>query len=129
MLNILNIPRIIIRCFLGCINIAHVTVDALILKLVDKTLRSALQETHLTQLVNILEDQLFNMKHENVSTTELLERQRQARKRLAGISKRSCCVMDTLQSPILNKHLVYCLFDIIVIEAFPELENIINTKT
>lgn len=128
MINILNMPRIINRFLLGCISISRTTVDALILKLIDKTLKSVLHETHLTQLVNILDEQLFDTNDENVSTEELLERQRQARKRLAAISKKSCCVIDTLQSPILNKHLIYCLFDMIVIEIFPELENIVHSK-
>lgn len=113
---------------MGCINISRSLVDAIILKSIDKLTKSLIHETHLTELVNILEDQLFNTTSEDASTTELLERQRQAKKRLEAISKRFACIIDTLQSPVLNKHLAYCLFDIIVIEIFPELENIVHTK-
>lgn len=70
-----------------------------------------------------LTDQLFGPKQPDPSITELLERQRQAKLRLEKVRKGLGNVADILQSPALNKHLMYCLFDIIVLDIYPELAS------
>lgn len=71
----------------------------------------------------LITDQLFGPKQADPSITELLERQRQAKLRLDKVRKGLGNVADVLQSPALNKHLMYCLFDIIVLEIYPELTS------
>lgn len=120
--HILNVSRIFVRFVLGMINcLTQPTVDLVLCKCIDRLLRIALFEPRLTLLVRTVEDQLFGAKQADASFTELLERQRQAKKRLAKISLTFASVADTLQSPTLNKHLMYCLFDMIVAELYPEL--------
>lgn len=125
MVNILNVSRFVIRLVLGLINISKSTVDLLLCKGIDKLLRIALYEPRLTLLVTTVDEQLFGAnKKPEPSFTELLEQQRQARNRLSKISTNFASVADTLQSPALNKQLMYCLLDIIIAELYPELDNI-----
>lgn len=120
--NIMDVSRLIIRLILGLINISKSTVDILLCKCIDKLLRIALYEPRLTLLVRTVDAQLFgHAKKPEPSFTELLEQQRQARNRLSKISPKFASVADTLQSPTLNKQLMYCLFDMIVAEIHPEL--------
>lgn len=115
----------IVRLVLGLISISKSTVDLLLCKGIDKLLRIALYEPRLTLLVRTVDQQLFgDNKKPEPSFTELLEQQRQARNRLSRISTNLASVADTLQSPALNKQLMYCLFDIIIAELYPELDNI-----
>lgn len=71
---------------------------------------------------------LFGPKQPEPSPNELLERQRQAKKRLNKIYQSLGKIIDVLQSPALNKQLMYCLFDIVLIELYPELENIAKVR-
>lgn len=125
MVNILNITRFVVRLILGLIHISKTTVDLLLCKGIDKLLRIALYEPRLTLLVATVDEQLFGNKEKpEPSVTELLEQQRQARNRLSKISNNLASIADTLQSPALNKQLMYCLLDLIVAELYPELDNI-----
>lgn len=123
--KILDVPTLIVRFILGWINISKSMVDFLLCKGIDKLIAIALYEPRLTAVIKTVEEQLFGAKEPDPSPTELLERQRQAKKRLAKISNKLSKVADTLQSATLNKHLVYCLFDSIVAELYPELENVL----
>lgn len=123
MVKIWKVPTLVIRLILGLINISQSAVDFLLCKCIDKLIAIALYEPRLTDIIQTIDDQLFGKKQNEPSSTELLERQRQARKRLMNISSDFAKVADTVQSAALNKHLVYCLFDSIVAELFPELEN------
>lgn len=124
-INILNATRLIVRIVLGLISISKSTINALLCIGLDKLLRIALYEPRLTLLISTIDEQLFgeNKKLEP-SFTELLEQQRQARNRLSKISSQFVSVADTLQSPALNKQLMYCLLDIIVAELYPELDKL-----
>lgn len=116
--------RFVVRFILGLIHISKSTVDLLLCKGIDKLLRIALYEPRLTFLVRTVDEQLFgHNKKPEPSFTELLEQQRQARNRLSKISTSFGNVADTLQSPTLNKQLMYCLFDMIIAEIYPELDN------
>lgn len=82
-------------------------------------------EPRLTLLISTIDEQLFGAnKKPEPSFTELLEQQRQARNRLSKISTQMTSVADALQSPTLNKQLMYCLLDIIIAELYPELDNL-----
>lgn len=124
--KILGVTRLLVHFVLGLINISRSTVDSLLCKGMDKLLCIALYEPRLTLLVTTIEQEIFGQKKLEPSFTELLEQQRQAKKRLAKISTEFANVADSIQSPTLNKQLMYCLFDMIVGELYPELE--INFK-
>lgn len=125
MSNILNVTRFIVRVVLGLIFISKSTVDSLLCKALDKLLRVAVYEPRLTLLISTIDEQLFGAnKKPDPCFTELLEQQRQARNRLSKVSTQLTSVADTLQSPALNKQLMYCLLDIIIAELYPELDNL-----
>ncbi|KAG4066493.1 hypothetical protein HA402_007129 [Bradysia odoriphaga] len=121
LVKILNTPMIIVKFILALINISQKFIDGIINLLIDKLIKFGLYEPRLTVLINELENQLFGPKQTDPSITELLERQRQAKLRLEKVRKGLGNIADILQSPALNKHLMYCLFDIIVLEIYPEL--------
>lgn len=50
-------------------------------------------------------------------------RQQEARKRLEALRKGLGNFFDIFQSPVLNKHLMYCLFDIIIGDLYPDLDD------
>lgn len=125
MVKILDVNKVIVRFILGLINISRSTVDSLLCKGIDKLIKIGLYEPRLTLLIRTVEEQLFGVTQMEPGCVELVERQRQAKKRLEKISKTFGNVADTLQSPVLNKHLMYCLFDMIVAELYPELDNIL----
>lgn len=54
---------------------------------------------------------------------ELLKRQQLARSRMESTRKGLGNLADCLQSPPLNKHIIYCLFDIILAEMYPEFDD------
>lgn len=118
--NIIGVNQLIVHLVLGLINISRSTVDALLRKCIDKILRIALYEPRLTLLVATIEQEIFGIKKSEPSFTELLEQQRQARKRLEKISNKLASLADSIQSPTLNKQLMYCLFDIVIAEIYPE---------
>lgn len=128
MTKILDVPIIFVRLVLGLINISQSAVDFVLCKGIDKLIAMALYEPRLTAVIKTVEEQLFGAKEIDPSSTELLERQRQAKKRLANISNKLAKVADTVQSAALNKHLAYCLFDSLVDELFPELENVMSKE-
>lgn len=121
-------PKLIVRIILGLINISQSAVDFLICKGIDKLIATALYEPRLTAVIKTVDEQLFGAKEAEPSVAELLERQRQAKKRLAAISENLAKVVDTVQSAALNKHLAYCLFDSIVAELYPELDNVLTNE-
>lgn len=120
--NIIGVNQLIVHFVLGLINISRSTVDALLYKGLDKLLCMALYEPRLTLLITTIEQEIFGIKKPEPSFTELLEQQRQARKRLGKISDKFALLADTIQSPTLNKQLMYCLLDIIIAELYPELD-------
>lgn len=102
------------------------TVDSIIHSLLQRLLNAGLYQPRLAVLIDLLKDQLFGNggekeKDHEPTPSELLERQRLARQRLVAINKNLGSFADMLQSPPLNKHLVYSLFDLIVDELYPDL--------
>lgn len=68
---------------------------------------------------------LFNHKSTEPTPYELLKRQQLARSRMESTRKGLGNLADCLQSPPLNKHIIYCLFDIILAEMYPEFDETI----
>lgn len=69
-------------------------------------------------------DHLFDgKKHSDApGHVELAERRRQARQRLGRIHAELPRLIDVLQSPVLNKQLMYSLLDTVLVELWPELD-------
>lgn len=109
---------------ISLINISMQAVDGLIRSLLQRLLNAGLYEPRLAVLINLLRDQLFSnsAKPHEPTPNELLERQRLARQRLVALNGNLGLLADTFQSPPMNKHLIYSLFDIIVDELYPEAE-------
>lgn len=55
------------------------------------------------------------------SAQELTKRRELAHERLESLKSGTGETLNYLQSPILNKQLIYCLLDIIIAELFPEI--------
>lgn len=126
MTKILQAPSVIVKLILGLVHISRSTVDFFLYKAIDRIIRFDVHETKLTMLIETIEENLFGPGQSTPGPTDLLERQRLARTRLEKVSKNLGNLADTIQSPALNKHLMYCLFDIIVAEMYPELESTIS---
>lgn len=131
MTKIIQAPTIIVKLILGLVNISRTTVDFVLCKTIERIIRFDVFETRLTILIQTIEEHLFGQSKQSATPTaiELLERQRQARARLEKVSTNLGRIADTIQSPALNKHLMYCLFDIIVAEMYPELESTVWWET
>lgn len=82
-----------------------------------------LYQPRLATLIRLLENHLFGPKTPDASFEELLNRQKLARERLEKLCRGAGELLDTLQSPALNKHLMYCLFDVVLGELYPEFEE------
>lgn len=114
---------ILVRLVLALVTVSSTAADQLICWLIDKLIRIGLYEPRLTTLITALESHLFGPQSAPATPTELLKRQVDAKQRLERVCPGLSSVVDVLQSPPLNKHLMYCLFDIIIAELYPELEG------
>lgn len=115
----------LIKFLISLVNVSKKTVDSVICSLLQKLIDAGLYEPRLAFLINLLKDQLFgpaaDSKPAEPTPCELLERQRLAKQRLSAINGRLGPLADMLQSPSMNKHLIYSLFDIIVAEMYPDV--------
>lgn len=117
---------------ISLVNISKQTVDSIICSLLQKLLNVGLYEPRLAVLINLLKDQLFDKeaeKEKEPTPSELLERQRLAKQRLVALNGHLGSVADMLQSPPMNKQLIYSLFDIIVDEMYPDLNLLLSTES
>ncbi|XP_055706520.1 sorting nexin-14-like [Phlebotomus papatasi] len=122
--RILVVPSVIVKFALALIRLSRTTVDSVICRGLAKLVEVGLHEPRLAFLLTLLEEQIFgSTRHPEPGGSELKQRQELARRRIVMVSRQLGNVLDTLQSPALNKHLIYCLFDIIVAEMFPEMDN------
>ena len=119
----MRVPLIIARLALAFCCVSQKTVDIIICNLISKLLRSGLKESRLGILINLLRDLIFYKKLPEPTPDELLKRQQLARQRLENLKSGLGNVFDVLQSPVLNKHLMYCLLDIVLAELYPEFEE------
>ncbi|XP_062561253.1 sorting nexin-14-like [Armigeres subalbatus] len=123
LVKIINAPVLLVRLALAFCCVSRKTVDTLIHTAIARLLRSGLKESRLAGLINLLREVIFFKKLPEPTPAELLRRQQEARKRLEDIRPGLGNIANVLQSPVLNKHLMYCLFDIILGEMYPEFES------
>uniref|UniRef100_A0A8D8HSR3 Sorting nexin-14 n=3 Tax=Culex pipiens TaxID=7175 RepID=A0A8D8HSR3_CULPI len=123
LVKILNAPFLIVRLALAFCCVSRRTVDTLIHTGIARLLRAGLKESRLATLIELLREVIFVRKLPEPTPAELLKRQQDARRRLEELRVGLGNVADVLQSPELNKHLMYCLFDILLGEMYPEFES------
>ncbi|XP_049298782.1 sorting nexin-14-like [Anopheles funestus] len=123
LVKVLNAPFIIVRLALAFCCVSRKSVDTLINSLTAKLIRAGLKESRLAFLINLLREHVFLRKQPEPTPAMLLKRQQEARKRLEDLRGGLGNVSDVLQSPVLNKHLMYCLFDILLAEMYPEFDE------
>lgn len=117
--SVLNIHTFLLRLCHGIIRILP-DAERIILGLIRKLIEKNVNETLLAKLIGELEEKIFDAKPTKPSTNQEREL---AEYRLLGISKGLGKVLSHLQNPIMNKHLIYCIVDIILVEIFPELNT------
>lgn len=123
LVRIIRAPLVIIRFALAFICISEKTVDSTICTLIKKLLQLGLYEPRLARLIELLHDVLFVNRPPEPTAQELLARQQTARASITALRGELGQLFDSLQSPALNKHLMYCLLDIILADIFPELQQ------
>uniref|UniRef100_A0A182KB22 PPIase cyclophilin-type domain-containing protein n=1 Tax=Anopheles christyi TaxID=43041 RepID=A0A182KB22_9DIPT len=128
LVKVLNAPSIIVRLALAFCCVSRKSVDTLINSLTAKLIQAGLKESRLAFLINLLREHIFLRKQPEPTPAMLLKRQQDARKRLEDLRGGLGNVADVLQSPVLNKHLMYCLFDILLAEMYPEFDESPNGK-
>uniref|UniRef100_A0A3F2Z239 PXA domain-containing protein n=1 Tax=Anopheles quadriannulatus TaxID=34691 RepID=A0A3F2Z239_ANOQN len=123
LVKVLNAPFLIVRLALAFCCVSRKSVDTLINSLTAKLIRAGLKESRLAFLINLLREHVFLRKQPEPTPAMLLKRQQEARKRLEDLRGGLGNLADVLQSPVLNKHLMYCLFDILLAEMYPEFDE------
>lgn len=124
--SILNIHKVLIRIFTAFVRFLP-DADNLIYELIRKFLHKVIDESILAKLITELEEKVFDPNPTSpLSNEELTKRRELAASRFESINKNLGKILSCLQNPILNKHLVYCLIDVIAVEIFPELN--LNAK-
>lgn len=119
--SILNIPKIFLKFLVGFVRLLPDS-DRIIQGLVTKFLRSIISESILAKLINELEEKVFDSTPSTKLTAdELKQRMELASTRIESVNRNLPKILSFLQNPVLNKHLVYCLIDVIAVELFPEL--------
>lgn len=116
--TVLNIQKVLrpLNAFLRLIP------DNVICELIRKLLYKVIDESTLAKLIKELEEKVFDSSSTSPpSNEELTKRRELASLRIQNVHKNLGRVLTFLQNPVLNKHLVYCLIDVIVVELFPEL--------
>uniref|UniRef100_A0A8W7P606 peptidylprolyl isomerase n=1 Tax=Anopheles coluzzii TaxID=1518534 RepID=A0A8W7P606_ANOCL len=96
LVKVLNAPFLIVRLALAFCCVSRKSVDTLINSLTAKLIRAGPERKPSSQ---------------------------EARKRLEDLRGGLGNLADVLQSPVLNKHLMYCLFDILLAEMYPEFDE------
>lgn len=119
--SILNVPKVLLRAAYGSLRVLP-DADGIICEVIGNFLRKTLDQPTLAKLIKELEEKVFDSDSTDSPCPEELERRHNlAIARLESVNKNSVKILSFLQNPVLNKHLVYCLFDTIAVELFPEL--------
>lgn len=119
--SILNVNDILLRLFNGFLRFFP-SANSIIEELVRKFLHKIINQSILAKLISELEEKIFDTKPTNPpSHEELSKRRNLSAARLEVINKNLPKIHSYLQYPTLNKHLMYCLIDILIVELFPEL--------
>lgn len=119
--KILKVPNLILRILIGITSILPDS-DSLVLMSIRKIVNRFINQEILAYLIDELKIKLFETKPTKTTQLELEGRKTLAFERLEKIRRGLSENLRLLQNPIFNKHLVYSLIDVIIIEGFPELD-------
>lgn len=127
-------PQTVVRVAMAIRAVAHNTVNALCSFYLDRKLRKLLIAPRLAHLVRLLQGAVFQPKGSTPSPAELEVRAARALAQLqtlvpnyiarwAGPAYQAglLTLFSALQSPALNKQLVYTLLDVVAAELYPDL--------
>lgn len=124
--SILNIHKVLLRILDKFIRFLP-DADNIICAMIRKLLEKVIDEYVLAKLINELEEKVFDPSPSiPLNNEELTMRRELAATQIESVNKNLRRILSFLQNPVLNKHLVYCLIDVIAIEIFPELN--LNAK-
>jgi hypothetical protein len=119
--KIVKLNDILLRIVIGTINFLPNS-DNLVCMAIRRVTEKLINQAILAHLINELEEKLFDSKPQHRPTQEeLLARRNLASERLDKLKSGLSANLLFLQNPILNKHLVYSLLDVLIVEGFNEL--------
>ncbi|XP_072378466.1 sorting nexin-14-like isoform X1 [Diabrotica undecimpunctata] len=135
MKNIFKIPNGILRLYASICSIAQQFVDLCARTIIEKKIKSSLNQSNLAYLIKQLEDAIFE-EHTPVSKEELSKRKVRAVEELEnsisniltqilgpGIKDGAKLLLEIVQNPHFNKQLAYNLLDIVLTEMYPMLDK------
>lgn len=119
--SILSVHSIVLRLAVGVLKFFP-NADNIVCELTRKFIDKIFNQAILASLINELEEKVFDPKPSTPpSKDELTKREELAMIRIRNVNKNLGNVLSHLQNPVLNKNLMYCLMDKIIVELFPEL--------
>ncbi|KAJ9589467.1 hypothetical protein L9F63_017328, partial [Diploptera punctata] len=132
--RVFGAPQTVVRIAMAVRTVAHNTVNALCSFYLDRKLRKLLIPPRLANLIKLLQNAVFQPRGAQPSPAELELRAARALSQLqallpnfisrwAGPAYQAglLTLFSALQSPALNKQLVYTLLDVVVAELYPDL--------
>ncbi|XP_028141747.1 sorting nexin-14 isoform X2 [Diabrotica virgifera virgifera] len=135
MKNIFKIPNGLLRLYASICSIAQQFVDLCARTIIEKKIKSSLNQSNLAYLIKQLEDVIFD-EHTPVSKEELSRRKVRAVEELEnsisniltqilgpGIKDGAKLLLEIVQNPHFNKQLAYNLLDIVLTEMYPMLDK------
>ncbi|CAH0546449.1 unnamed protein product [Brassicogethes aeneus] len=134
---IFKVPHSILQIYAMFCNSCGVLIDFVLKRYIDYKLKSSLSQTNLAHLIGLLEEVVFQQ-HTSPLKEELEIRKQKAFKGLeemihpwinkkifkGSLSNGMLAILEILQNPHYNKHLVYNLLDIILVEMYPSLGKV-----
>lgn len=118
--KVMKVHPILLRIVTGFLQLLPDS-NSLVLITIRKLFNRLMSQEILARLIKYLQMELFESKSRRHTQQELNERKCIAFERLEKIRNGLSHNLKLLQNPVTNKHLVYSLLDVILIEAFPEL--------
>ncbi|XP_065162082.1 sorting nexin-14-like isoform X2 [Atheta coriaria] len=133
--HIFRVPEPLLKFYVCICRVAQQAVESMCRMLIDRSIKSALDQPTLAFLIKELEEVIFG---KLVPTTdeERKLRKEKAAKLLAETVPNFCTVilgkdfrggllrlLEILQNPLYNKQLAYSLMDIVIGEMYPELDT------
>lgn len=127
-----------LRILAAVCSVAQGALESAAQRYIDYKIRTALNQDNLTYLISQLHDVIFSQ-HAIATSEQLEERKRDAVRHLNSVipdrlanllstdglefKRGAAKLLEILHNPHLNKHLVYNLLDLIVLELYPELDK------
>nr|CAD7598805.1 unnamed protein product [Timema genevievae] len=132
--RVFGAPQVVVRLAMAARAVLQNTINALVNFYLDRKLRKLLVPPRLGHLIHLLQGAVFNPRSSPISVIELEARAGRALEHLQnllpgwlvrlmgpGYKIGLLTIFTAVQSPSLNKQLVYTLLDVVVTELYPDL--------